>query len=98
MTTDCILLEVGNSLVRSYKDEAIVAIENMLTDENATIIGRDADLFDRAFNLFKTRKDKIWGLIDCVSFITMSDYGVTDALTNDRHFRQAGFKALMRDD
>ncbi len=98
LTTDCILLEIGNSLARSYKDEAIIAIENILSDENATIIGLDADLLNRAFNLFKARKDKTWGLVDCVSFVVMEDHGSTQAFTNDKHFVQAGFEALMRVD
>jgi len=27
----------------------------------------------------------------------MRENGITDALTNDKHFQQAGFNALMRD-
>jgi len=36
-----------------------------------------------------------WGLIDCMSFVVMNDEGVTDALTADKHFQQAGFHALL---
>lgn len=98
LTTDCILLEIGNSLARNFKDTAIIAIENILADENATIVGLDAVLFNRAFELFKSHGDKSWGLIDCVSFNVMEDHGCSKALTNDRHFVQAGFEALMRTD
>jgi predicted nucleic acid-binding protein len=31
------------------------------------------------------------------SFTVMSDEGLTDALTGDHHFEQAGFAALLRD-
>ena len=55
-------------------------------------------LFDRAFALYSSRQDKDWGLSDCVSFIVMRDEGVTDALTFDQHFVQAGFRALTRPD
>jgi predicted nucleic acid-binding protein len=98
LTTDCVLIEIGNSLARNYKDRAIDAIENILTDENAIIVGLDAELFERAFKLFKSRDDKIWGLTDCVSFTVMNDHGCTAALTYDRHFVQAGFEALLRTD
>jgi hypothetical protein len=40
--------------------------------------------------------DKEWGLIDCMSFIVMQDRGITEALTADDHFNQAGFKALLK--
>ncbi len=40
--------------------------------------------------------DKEWGLVDCVSFVTMNQLGITEALTTDRHFEQAGFVALLR--
>ncbi len=31
----------------------------------------------------------------CMSFVVMSDQSLTDALTADDHFRQAGFRALL---
>jgi len=42
--------------------------------------------------------DKEWGMTDCISFIVMEDHGLTDALTADEHFQQAGFRALLRED
>ncbi len=98
LTTDCVLLEVGNSLAKRYRAEAIETIENFLTDELITIVGLKPDLFARAFELYRSRQDKPWGLIDCVSFMVMRDYDVREALTNDRNFVQAGFAALMRSD
>ena len=43
----------------------------------------------------KKRMDKGGGLTDCTSFIVMQRYDVTDALTTDGHFQQAGFRALL---
>ncbi|MFM5887405.1 MAG: type II toxin-antitoxin system VapC family toxin, partial [Dolichospermum sp.] len=53
-------------------------------------------LYKLAFDLFKQREDKEWGLVDCISFIVMQDRGISDALTTDIHFQQAGFRALLR--
>jgi len=39
--------------------------------------------------------DKEWGLVDCLSFVIMRERGITEALTPDRHFTRAGFKALF---
>ena len=40
--------------------------------------------------------DKSWSLTDCASFLIMEEEGVTDALSHDRHFAQAGFQTLLR--
>ena len=37
-----------------------------------------------------------WSLVDCISFVVMEERRLGDALTTDRHFEQAGFKALLR--
>jgi hypothetical protein len=36
----------------------------------------------------------IW--LDCVSFAEMRRRGITEALTRDHHFEQAGFERLLR--
>lgn len=47
--------------------------------------------------LYEARLDKSWGLTDCISFVVMADQGLTDALSGDLHFRQAGYRALLAD-
>ncbi len=98
LITDSVLLEIGNSLARRFRQEAIKTINSFLLSGETEIIRLTPELFDKAFLLYQTHKDKTWGLVDCVSFVVMNDYSVNDALTNDKHFQQAGFKALMRDD
>ncbi len=55
-------------------------------------------LFRQALAMYKTYQDKAWSLVDCISFVVMREVGVTAALTFDRHFEQAGFQVLMRED
>ena len=50
---------------------------------------------DTSLEFFDRRMDKEWGLVDCISFVTMEKYGIKDALAADDHFVQAGFKALL---
>jgi uncharacterized protein len=46
--------------------------------------------------MFAARSDKRWSLTDCISFVVMQERGLTEALTADRHFEQAGFSILLR--
>jgi len=56
-----------------------------------------SDVLDgRTIELFHARPDKGWRLTDCISFLGMGDYSLTDALTADKHFEQARFRALLR--
>lgn len=97
VTTDAVLLEVGNALARQYRQDAIALIENFQTSPEIEIVRLDPEVFEQAFDLFRFHSDKTWGLVDCVSFIVMRQYGITDALTCDQHFVQAGFRALMKE-
>jgi predicted nucleic acid-binding protein len=45
--------------------------------------------------LYLSRSDKTWGLTDCISFLVMADQGLSEALTADAHFIQAGFHTLI---
>jgi hypothetical protein len=97
VTTQAILLEIGNALSKEkYRIAAIQLLESLETDPNIEVVLLTNNLYSLAFSLFKQRKDKEWGLVDCISFIVMQDRGITDALTADTHFQQAGFRALLR--
>nr|WP_085953329.1 PIN domain-containing protein [Calothrix sp. PCC 6303] len=96
ITTDSVLLEIGNALARNYKNEAVEIIEHFLISDDIEIVQLTPELFAQAFTLYKTHQDKGWGLVDCISFVVMKQAGVSQALTFDQHFVQAGFQALMR--
>jgi hypothetical protein len=46
----------------------------------------------KPFGLYAARSDKSYSLTDCVSMQTMRRQGLTDILTNYRHFEQEGFE------
>jgi len=71
-------------------------LQFILTDPTVEVIATDSDLIHSGLQLFQSRQDKEWGLVDCTSFIIMQDRGLTEALTSDEHFEQAGFVALLR--
>lgn len=98
LTTRGVLLEVGNALARQrYRAAAVVLLDALVDDPNVEIVGLSDDLWGRAMQLYRSRTDKEWGLIDCISFVVMADRGVGKALTADDHFQQCGFRALLRE-
>ena len=98
VTTRAILLEIGNALSkRSFRKASAALLASIEMDENVVIIPLSEELYEKGLNLFVKRLDKEWGLIDCISFVVMQERGMTEALTTDTHFQQAGFQALMRE-
>jgi predicted nucleic acid-binding protein len=89
-------MEVGNALARGFKPQAVRIIEHLMAQDNVEVVHVTRDLFGRGFGLYRDYQDKQWGLVDCISFAVMRERGMTDALTFDQHFTQAGFNALMR--
>lgn len=98
ITTRAVILEIGNALSKQrHRAAAVVLLRAMATDPLIEIVPLTDALFARALELFEQRPDKEWGLTDCISFVVMNDQGITDALTADDHFRQAGFRPLLKD-
>jgi len=98
-TTEAILVEIGNGLSGiSHRQAAFAFIKKCYATSNTHIVNVTSVILDRALNLYHDRKDKTWGVTDCISFIVMNDEHLTDAMTPDGDFQQAGFRALMRED
>ena len=99
VTTRAILLEIGNALSKErYRQATAELLDSLEQDPLVEIIPLSEELFAQAFELFRNRPDKEWGLVDCVSFIVMQENELTEALTPDKHYEQAGFRALLRDE
>jgi predicted nucleic acid-binding protein len=96
ITTLWVLMEVADALsAPAVRQRTHQFLNHVGADPNTTVI-RDVDpWYSRGVQLFGRRADKNWSLTDCISFEVMSDRGVTDALTGDHHFTQAGFQALL---
>ncbi len=99
VTTRAIMLEIGNALAKQrYRHAAASLLQSLEDDPNVEIVPLTDDLYARAFDLYRDRPDKEWGLSDCVSCIVMQDRDIHEALTTDEHFRQMGFRVLLRED
>jgi len=97
LLTDFTLLELGNALSGAGQRELFSRlVSHLRAHPNVRIIPASRDLLDRGLELFSRRGDKEWSLTDCTSFVVMQEEGLTEALTTDHHFEQAGFRALLR--
>lgn len=54
----------------------------------------DVGLLNEGWNYFIRHDDKRYSLTDCISFVVMGRRGLSQALTFDQHFAQAGFECL----
>ncbi len=96
LTTEFVLLELGNACARAEDHADFLALlAGIRASPRTRIVRLDSGLLQRGLDLFARRTDKDWSLTDCVSFVVMEGENLTEALTGDNHFEQAGFKALL---
>lgn len=92
VTTDAVLLEVGNALSRLARKQASLIIHHFQTADEVTLVPLNPTLFKTAMHWYDKHQDKTRGLVDCVSFAVMTEMQLSVALAFDRHFIQAGFE------
>lgn len=100
LTTEMVLTEVLNQFSKrgeNLRNAAVNFVTQLREDPNTMIIPQTSAQFEDARSLYAERGDQAWSLTDCASFQAMQNQKITQALTNDKHFVQAGFKALLRD-
>jgi len=97
VTTAWVLTELADAMsAPENRQEFVSALNDLRANPAVIIVPPQTALFEAGIRLYAHRPDKDWSLTDCISFVVMSDEGLTEALTGDRHFEQAGFVALMR--
>lgn len=96
VTTDAVLIELADAMSSPYdRDIAAATIQAVWDDPAFNVRSIDRGLLKQAMALYASRADKDWGLTDCISFVVMREEQITEALTADTHFRQAGFRILF---
>ncbi len=94
VTTNYIIAELVALLTsrsRISRQQIILYIDALKAAPQIEVIHVNAELDAAAWILLKARTDKEWSLVDASSFVIMTSYGMTEALTTDHHFTQAGF-------
>jgi len=96
ITTDWVLLEVADAMApRSSREQCLALLDLLNSHPRVTIVQASHEHFQKGLDLYASRPDKDWPLTDCISFVIMQEQGISEALTGDRHFIQAGFRALL---
>lgn len=90
------LVALMASPLRIPRPKVIGFIQRLKTSPYVDVVHIDAALDASAWQMLRDRQDKEWSLVDCASFVVMEQRGITDALTTDRHFEQAGFVRLLK--
>jgi uncharacterized protein len=97
LTTEWVLTEVADAMAERSKRQLFLRLYRTLTtNPQIRIVKSDPSLFERGITRFSLRPDKEWSLTDCISFVVMDDFAISEALTGDHHFEQAGFRALLK--
>ena len=99
-TTDEVLTEYLNYFAAwgaHFRRKAALNVQNILESDTVRVVAQTADSFRTGFELYRARLDKGYSLTDCISMQTMRSADITDVLTNDLHFEQEGFQALLRE-
>jgi predicted nucleic acid-binding protein len=99
VTSEVVLSEVLNAFAgkgESLRNAACALVDRIRSNPNAEIVPMTSSAFRDAMERYRTRADKTWGLTDCTSFLIMEQKGITDALSADRDFEQAGFIGLLK--
>jgi predicted nucleic acid-binding protein len=100
VTTDEVLAEYLTFFAAApeqMRRQAARSVRAILASPAIRVIPQSRDSFLAGLDLYAARPDKGYSLTDCISLQTMRREGLMDALTNDRHFEQEGFRALFRD-
>ena len=97
VTTVWVLVEVADALCApAVRGKTHRFLQSLRSHATTTVIADLEPWLTRGLALYARRPDKAWSLTDCISFEVMAERGITDALTADHHFTQAGFLALLQ--
>jgi predicted nucleic acid-binding protein len=96
LTTQWVMAEVADALAASAARQSIRPFFRALAaNHSITVVEATAGLFHRGIDLYHERPDQSWSLTDCISFVVMKEHDLSEALTGDRHFAQAGFHPVF---
>ena len=94
VTTPFVLAECANAAARRFFRRDVFALREQLEARERLLFTETED-WHAAWTSYAADPPGGPGLVDQLSFAVMLRYGLREAFTNDRHFRDAGFEPLF---
>jgi predicted nucleic acid-binding protein len=94
VTTEMVLLECGNASARRPYRRRVNALRQVLIEEQLLVVPTPEEV-QEAWAAYDRGEAAEAGIVDSLSFQVMRRLGLTEVLTNDQHFRAAGFRTLF---
>jgi predicted nucleic acid-binding protein len=89
VTTDEVLVEYLTFFAGArpgIRERAGRNVASLLDSLEIRILPQSRETFLSGLQLYRARPDKGFSMVDCISMQTMRREGLTDVLTNDKHF------------
>lgn len=97
ITTDYVLDETATLLkARGLGHLTAEFFDRVFQSVACRVEWTDEEHFQATRAFFQNHDDQSWSFTDCASFCLMKSLRLTEALTSDRHFEQAGFVVLLK--
>jgi predicted nucleic acid-binding protein len=94
VTTNFVFCECGNAAARRPYRKDVNELRKFLTEEQL-LVDPTPEEVDEAWAAYDRGEAGGAGIVDHLSFLVMRRLGLTEAFTNDQHFRAAGFTVLF---
>lgn len=78
------------------REKAVQMVRAILKSPNVNVVPQTRMSFLAGLEKYSSRKDKAYTLTDCISMNVMEQESIQEILTNDHHFEQEGFVALIK--
>ncbi|HVX83404.1 MAG TPA: PIN domain-containing protein [Phycisphaerae bacterium] len=96
LTTEYVLIETANALAAvAFRTRFADFARLLQTNSSIDMVWSTRALLSAGLALYSSRPDKDWSLTDCISFTVIKQKRISQALTHDHHFTQAGFRTLL---
>ena len=94
VTSQMVLTEFLNMFAgqgKYLRNAACTVVDQVLADSNIMVIDQTSGWFEAGLLRYRSYSDKDWSLTDCASMSIMLEKRISDVMTDDHHFEQAGF-------
>ena len=96
VTTDYVIDETATLLHAKGLSHILPDLFDIVFESHACIIEwMDQDRFRKTRTFFLKHRDHSWSFTDCFSFLVMKELRITEVVSKDKHFKEAGFTSVL---